>query len=113
MQEPPLRRILVASALMTAATVLTVVDIAPSAAKPLVTPAQRCTQLGQQLDEAMKAGASATRLSEVGTLRKQAYRFCVRNKRAQGIRTYAKALKLLGVTPIDSDQQIASTHPKT
>ncbi|WP_027160817.1 hypothetical protein [Mesorhizobium sp. WSM1293] len=73
-----------------------------------VTRSEYCSRLGLQLDGAIqtkaKPGASASQIAEATALQDKANRFCAERKQAQGIRTYANALKLLGVTPVDLDQ---------
>lgn len=102
-QEIAMRRIFVGSAVALLVMTFVVAEIAPSTAKTVVTPAERCSRLGRQVDEAIKTNASATRVAEAGPLRRKAVQLCASGKRAQGIRTYAQVLKLLGVKPIDTD----------
>ena len=89
---------------------LAIVAIGPSQAKAAITRSEHCDRLNLQLDQAIqtKAGASevadTTDLAEATTLQKTAVRFCAERKQAQGIRTLANALKLLGVTPDDQAQ---------
>lgn len=98
-----MRRIRVGSAVVLLSMISIMGGIAPSLARTVVTPAERCSRLGRQFDEAIKTNAPATRVAEAGPLRKKAVQLCASGKRAQGIRTYAKALKMLGVKPIDTD----------
>ena len=76
---------------------------APSLAKDLITPAERCSRLSRQVDDAIKAKAADKQVAAVSVLQKKGVRLCEQYKRAQGIRHLAKALKLLGVKPIDID----------
>lgn len=82
--------------------------VAQSDAEAAVTRSEYCSRLGLQLDGAIQTkaapGASASKLAEATELQNKANRFCAERKEAQGIRTYANALKLLGVTPVDLNQ---------
>ncbi|WP_246672659.1 MULTISPECIES: hypothetical protein [unclassified Mesorhizobium] len=82
--------------------------VAPSGAEAAVTRSESCSRLGLQLDGAIETkndlGASAIHLAEATALQNKASRFCAERKEAQGIRTFANALKLLGVTPVDLNQ---------
>ncbi|WP_373424760.1 hypothetical protein [Mesorhizobium sp. SARCC-RB16n] len=82
--------------------------VAQPGAEAAVTRSEYCSRLGLQLDGAIqtkaKPGAGASQIAEVTALHDKANRLCAESKQAQGIRTYANALKLLGVTPIDLDQ---------
>lgn len=73
-----------------------------------VTRSESCSRLGLQFDGAIETkndiGASAIHLAEATALQNKASRFCAERKEAQGIRTFAKASKLLGVTPVDLNQ---------
>ena len=77
---------------------------APSVAKVTITPAERCSRLSRQVDEAIiKAKAADKQVAAARELQRKGVHLCAENKRAQGIRDLAKALKLLGVKPIDLD----------
>ncbi|WP_404927737.1 hypothetical protein [Mesorhizobium sp. ORM16] len=82
--------------------------VAPSGAEAAVTRSESCSRLGLQLDGAIETkddlGASAIHLAEATAIQNKASRFCAERKEAQGIRTFANALKLLGVTPVDLNQ---------
>ncbi|MBN9069412.1 MAG: hypothetical protein J0H60_23975 [Rhizobiales bacterium] len=69
--------------------------------KAPITRIERCDALQQQLDRAIIQHARGKRTSQARVLRKKAEKFCAGKSQAQGIRTYATALKLLGVKPID------------
>ncbi|MGO4563138.1 hypothetical protein [Mesorhizobium sp. 2RAF21] len=69
-----------------------------------ITRSERCNRLSQQLDEAIETHAEAAQVAQAKVLQKKATRYCADRKQAQGIRTYATALKLLGVTPDDPSQ---------
>jgi len=88
-------------AVLTAA--LIAASSAPSLAKVTITPAERCSRLSRQVDEAIEAKAADKQVAAARELQKKGVRLCAENKRAQGIRDLAKALKLLGVKPIDLD----------
>ncbi|MDW6021259.1 hypothetical protein SAZ10_05710 [Mesorhizobium sp. BAC0120] len=88
-------------AMLTAA--LIAASSAPSLTKDLITPAERCSRLSRQVDDAIKAKAADKQVAAVSVLQKRGVRLCAQDKRAQGIRSLAKALKLLGVKPIDID----------
>ena len=69
-----------------------------------ITRNERCSNLSQQLDEALETHATATQVTAAKALQKKGNRYCANKKQAQGIRRLANALKLLGVTPIDPVQ---------
>ena len=87
---------------------LAMLAVAQPGAAAAVTRSEYCSRLGLQLDGAIqtkaKPGASASQIAEATALQDKANRFCAERKQAQGIRTYANALKLLGVTPVDLNQ---------
>ncbi|MGX5827928.1 hypothetical protein [Mesorhizobium sp. 43Arga] len=87
---------------------LAMLAVAQSGAEAAVTRSEYCSRLGSQLDGAIRTkaepGASASQIATATALQDKANRFCAERKEAQGIRTYANALKLLGVTPVDLDQ---------
>jgi hypothetical protein len=98
----PMRRVLIVCAVGIVTSALTATASVPSGAKVTLTPAERCGRLSHQVDQAIN-GTAARQVAEARTLQKRAIRFCARKKTAQGIRTLAKALKLLGVEPTDID----------
>ena len=73
-------------------------------AKVAITRSERCATLSHQFDDALKTHATATQVAAAKALQRRGNRYCANKKQAQGIRMLANALKLLGVTPIDSDQ---------
>ncbi|MER9233208.1 hypothetical protein NKI56_14085 [Mesorhizobium sp. M0622] len=73
-------------------------------AKVATTRSERCIDLNRQFDEALETHAAATQVTAAKALQRKGNRFCANKKQAQGIRTLANALKLLGVTPIDPVQ---------
>jgi hypothetical protein len=99
----PMRRALFGYASGMLAAALIAAGTLPSAAKITITPAERCSRLARQVDEAIKANAANKQVVAASTLQKKAIRFCAQKKRAQGIRYFAKALKLLGARPVDID----------
>ena len=88
---------LLAAALATVAT-------GQSQAKAPITRSERCSRLSRQLDEAIEKHARTTQVVTAKAFQKKAVRYCAERKQAQGIRTLANALKLLGVKPIDPNQ---------
>ncbi|MFD9898118.1 hypothetical protein ACHMW4_07665 [Mesorhizobium sp. UC22_110] len=83
---------------------LAMVGAGHSNAEAAITRSERCNRLSQQLDEAIENHAQAVQVAQAKALQKKATRYCADHKQAQGIRTFANALKLLGVTPDDSSQ---------
>ncbi|WP_434221330.1 hypothetical protein [Mesorhizobium opportunistum] len=87
---------------------LAMVAVAQSGAEAAATRSEYCSRLGLQLDSAIQTqaepGANASEIAEATALQDKANRFCAERKQAQGIRAYANALKLLGVTPVDLNQ---------
>lgn len=73
-------------------------------AKAPVTRSERCNQLSREVDKAIETNAKAMQVTEAKALQKKANRFCADNQQAQGIRTLAKALKALGVAPVDPNR---------
>ena len=69
-----------------------------------ITRTERCSNLSRQVDEAIETHAAATQVTAAKALQRKGTRFCASKKQAQGIRMFANALKLLGVTPIDPVQ---------
>src|SRR4051812_34361309 len=61
----------------------------------------RCNMLQDQLSDQLKTHAGSNRSSAAATMGAKARKLCASGKQAQGLRTYAKALQLLGVQPID------------
>jgi len=73
-------------------------------AGPNLTRSELCSRLGRQLDEAIETHAKAAQVATAKALQKKGNRYCAGRKQAQGIRTFANGLKLLGVTPVDPDR---------
>jgi hypothetical protein len=90
--------------LMVIGVSIAVVAAGQSDAKVAMTRSERCSRLSRQLDEAIETHAKAMQVAEARGLQKKADRYCADKKQAQGIRTLANALKLLGVTPTDPGQ---------
>ena len=97
---------------MMKATVITVVlalatasavaaPVPPKAGPVTISRMERCERLDVQLQKALKTKRTARHASTARALRTKARRLCATRREAQGIRTYADALKLLGVRPID------------
>jgi len=61
----------------------------------------RCSFLQSQLTEQIKVHAGSSRSASAATMGAKARKLCASGKQAQGLRTYAKALQILGVQPID------------
>ncbi|MBZ9759765.1 hypothetical protein LB553_02565 [Mesorhizobium sp. CA8] len=89
---------LLSLSLTAAATGIPTSKVAP------LTRTERCTNLSRQVDEALKTHAAAMQVTAAKALQRKGNRYCAKKKEAQGIRMFAKALKLLGVTPIDPDE---------
>lgn len=73
-------------------------------AKPPVTRSESCNRLSRQVDAAIEKQAKAVQVAEAKALQRKAERLCAARKQAQGIRTLANALKVLGVAPVDPSQ---------
>ncbi|WP_421917074.1 hypothetical protein [Mesorhizobium sp.] len=78
--------------------------VGQSNAQAAITRSEHCNRLSLQLDEAIETKADATQAAQATALQRRASQFCADHKQAQGIRTFANALKLLGVTPDDQGQ---------
>jgi hypothetical protein len=65
------------------------------------TRSHRCSILQDQLNAEIKAHAGSSRSANAATIGAKARKLCANGKPAQGLRTYVKALQLLGVQPID------------
>lgn len=89
---------------MLVATSLAVAAPVPSHGKAGLTRNELCSRLSRQVDEAIETHAEAVQAAAAKALQKKAARYCADRKQAQGIRTFANALKLLGVTPVDPDR---------
>jgi len=79
---------------------------APGQSHPAAGPtrSELCNRLSRQVDEAIETHAKATQAAAARALQKKGTRYCADRKQAQGIRMFANALKLLGVTPVDPDR---------
>lgn len=62
---------------------------------------EQCNRLQQQFAHAISEHAEAKRAAEAKALQKKAMKYCAGDKQAQGIRTYATALKMLGEQPME------------
>ncbi len=85
--------------LVTANTVRS--DARAVAQKVPVTRSESCNRLSHQVDAAMEKHAKATQVAEAKALQTKANQLCAVGKQAQGIRTLANALKMLGAVPVD------------
>lgn len=65
------------------------------------TRSHRCSILQDQLNDEIKEHAGSSRATNAANLGAKARKLCANGKPAQGLRTYVKALQLLGVQPID------------
>ena len=65
------------------------------------TRSHRCSILQNQLNDEIKEHAGSSRAANAANLGAKARKLCANGKPAQGLRTYVKALQLLGVQPID------------
>jgi len=65
------------------------------------TRSHRCSILQDQLNDEIKEHAGSSRNATAATMGARARKLCANGKPAQGLRTYVKALQLLGVQPID------------
>jgi hypothetical protein len=65
------------------------------------TRSERCSTLQDQLSDQLKMHPGSNRSSAATAMGAKAKKLCASGKQAQGLRTYAKALQLLGVQPID------------
>ena len=61
----------------------------------------RCAILQEQLTKELKVHTESRNPASAAAMGAKAKRLCASGKQAQGLRTYAKALQLLGVQPID------------
>jgi hypothetical protein len=89
------------SAMVLASATLVTAAVEPSMAEETLTRTELCGKLQQQVQHAITEHAEAKRAAKAKALQKTGTRFCASNKQAQGIRSYAQALKLLGVQPVD------------
>ncbi|QND54227.1 hypothetical protein HB779_14415 [Phyllobacterium sp. 628] len=86
--------------ILTGAVYLTA-PVEMSMADETLTRSELCSRLQQQTQQAITEHAVAKRAAKARVLQRKAIKFCASNKQAQGIRTFAQSLKLLGVQPID------------
>jgi hypothetical protein len=102
--KPAMRAISVALMGMLVATSFAIAAPVQSHTKVSLTRNELCSRLSRQVDEAIETHAKAVQAAEAKALQKKAVRYCAERKQAQGIRMFANALKLLGVTPVDPDR---------
>jgi hypothetical protein len=96
-----MRNILTISTIVLTGALSIAAPIERSMADETPTRTELCGKLQQQTQQAITEHAEAKRAAKARALQRKATRFCASNKQAQGIRTFAQALKLLGVQPID------------
>lgn len=84
---------------------------APSHARRFVSRIERCSLLDKQLETVLKTKRTVRHATTARALRSKARRLCATHREAQGIRTYADALKLLGVQPNDDRRMRSKTVP--
>jgi len=71
---------------------------------PVFDPAESlagCSKLQSQLAEQIEIHAGSSHSATAAAMGAKARKLCASGKQAQGLRTYAKALQILGVQPID------------
>lgn len=74
---------------------------------------EECRLLEHQLQhELLVTHAKARRAAEAKALQAKASKLCASHRQAQGIKTFADALKLLGVEPVDSDRTNPKAHQR-
>ena len=96
-----MRNILTISTIVLTGAIVSIAPIEQSMAAETLTRTELCGKLQQQVQHAITEHAEAKRAAKAKALQKTGTRFCASNKQAQGIRSYAQALKLLGVQPVD------------
>jgi uncharacterized membrane protein YraQ (UPF0718 family) len=96
-----MRNILTISTIVLTGAIVSIAPIEQSMAAETLTRTELGGKLQQQVQHAMTEHAEAKRAAKAKALQKTGTRFCASNKQAQGIRSYAQALKLLGVQPVD------------
>lgn len=74
---------------------------APPRSRHFLTRNERCNLLDRQLETVLRTNRTARHAFAARALRSKAERLCRTHRQAQGIRTYADALNLLGVRPFD------------
>jgi hypothetical protein len=99
-RKTEMRKLLTSSAIIMIGWACLAVSVEPSSAKVTITRIERCNALERQFNKVI-GRATARRAAEARALQKRAATFCAGKEQAQGIRAYAKALRLLGVQPID------------
>jgi len=96
-----MRNVLTISTIILTGALYAAAPVDLSMADETLTRSQLCGKLQLQTQQAITEHAEAKRAAKARALQRRATRFCASNKQAQGIRTFAQALKLLGVQPID------------
>lgn len=82
-----------------AASLMSLPLMAEAKADELITRSERCDRLRQQVQTALSGHVDTGQARQAAALQKKGNKFCASKRQAQGLRTYAKALKLLGVKP--------------
>jgi hypothetical protein len=106
MSKPTSTRAIAAAAL---SGLLCLTTIAHSAAA-VTSRVEECKLLEHQLQHELITHAKARRAAEARVLQGKARKLCASERQAQGIRTYADALKLLGLQPVGDDRPIPKAH---
>ena len=79
-------------------------DTSPKPTSPILqtvamTPAQKCTALKKQFDQAIKTHEKAPKANEAKTMRTEGGTLCTSGKEADGVAKLEQAIKALGVKP--------------
>lgn len=85
------------------AAALTVSSALATSPKQALTPADRCSLMASQLQQVIKARPNSRNAASAGALHRQGDQFCLQKKWAQGLRSYATGLKMLGSKPTNID----------
>jgi hypothetical protein len=98
-----MRRYSIGSVSALVAVVLIGAAVGKSDAQVVNPRSEQCSRLSRQVDEAIKTHAKGMQVTTAKTLERKANRLCASKRQAQGIRTLANALKVLGASPVDPD----------
>lgn len=80
---------------------MSTVGAAGARAQELLSRTERCIRLHEQLDAALQARSDGSATVQLEGLRNKAIDYCARGKASQGVRTFAKALELVGRVPFE------------
>ena len=108
-----MKRLMVPAMVATIVTVSAAAAPAPSHSKHFVSRIEHCSQLDRQLATVLNKKRTVRHAAEARELQGKARQLCASRREAQGIRTYADALKLLGVRPIDDRRMRPKPVPKS